>query len=292
MRTTVFLHLVVAGLLGGCGGVEIVQDLDEGEADRVLETLSRGGVKASKEKRSRGGRSRFAVVVERGLAVRAWQVMRSKNTATGDKTPRAGIGVGSLLSSPAQKDALRSRALARDIARTLMSVDGVVGARVHVVQPRRLLPTPVTPPRASVLLRVQGPPPLSRPQVQALVKGAVDGLEARDVSVVFVTSSPSRLAASSPQARVGPFVVAASSRGPLLAASISATLLVLGLALGLLVLIRRNRHLSLKLEQLDEAQLDQDSKNLESSLSLLDRSFSHRKTADRKTQRAKRGARR
>ena len=284
-HTLVSCQLVLASLLCGCGGVELVQNLTELQANRVVTALHRGGIQATKVKGKRGARAGYTITVERGDAVKAWQLLHRQNLPRPrQKQLKELLGAASLVATTRQRRALLQRALAAEIAKTLRSVDGVVDARVHLARPAR---PPLAPPggalpraRASVLMRVSGPSPLSREQVQALVQGAVQGLVARDVSVVIL-ATPRTPAAATPLAQVGPFAVAAASRTPLLVSGITGLLLVLGLGLAVLALVRRDRRQTARLAQLTEAReagARTRSRDLESSLSLLDRSFSHRRT--------------
>ena len=288
VRAIVISQLLVVGLLCGCGGTEIVHDLEEGEANRILAALSGSGVQGGKVKVTKGSRSSYIVTVQRGDAIKAWQVLRRQNLPR-PKRKRAvsHAAVGGLLAFAQQRRTQMNRALATDIAKTLLSVTGVVDARIHVVRPSRhpLAADATRPsPRASVLLRTSGKSPLTKAQVRALVRGAVAGLADKDVSVVMVsTGPPEKTVAAAPQAKVGPFVVAPGTRGPLLATCIVATLVVVCLGLALLALVRQNRQFAAQLQRLARQQeMDEEAnRDLESSLSLLDHSFSHRRTARR-----------
>lgn len=139
----------------------------------------------------------------------------------------------SLVPSREEDQARRLSDTARDLARTLESLDGVVGARVHLGVARRdpfaesdpLLPS------ASVLLRVRsGAVGLADAQVQALVAAAVPGLAPSGVVVVRATVGP-----PAPElVRVGPFTTTRES-APRLRASL-AVLSVMNIALVVLLL--------------------------------------------------------
>ncbi len=289
MRLTVLC--IGLAVIGGCGGVEVAEKLSEKNSAEAITALSRSGIQGSRT-RAPGQGTTYVVTVPRGDAVKAWQVLRRRGRDGGKKRTRP----GSLLAPLARRRALQDEALAASIARTLLSVDCVSAARVHVVSARRLPlnPTASTPPRASVLLTTRGKSPLRLDQVRDLVRGAVAGIQRKDISVVLVPGAPSTAASSAPTVRVGPFQVTTASRGPLLAAGVLVTLLVLGLGLALLAGVRRNRHLAARVQTLEQDRdLDEvAARDLESSLSLLDRSFSHRRTNRNRTAPAKRGARR
>lgn len=80
------------------------------------------------------------------------------------------------------------RALEGELSRTVMGVDGVKTARVHLVMPQRELFTrEKQDPSASIMLRMAGPQRLARPQVlaiQHLVAMAVPGLKPERISII------------------------------------------------------------------------------------------------------------
>ncbi|NKE43313.1 flagellar M-ring protein FliF [Roseomonas frigidaquae] len=95
---------------------------------------------------------------------------------------------GGLTATPFQQDLNRLRALEGEIARSIRTLTGVAGARVHLVLPRR---EPFSRERgeaqASVVLQMRGGARLDREGVQAvlhLVSAAVPGLRPQNVSIV------------------------------------------------------------------------------------------------------------
>ncbi len=82
----------------------------------------------------------------------------------------------------------RLRALEGELARTIMTLDGVKSARVHVVMPERESFARDAPkPTASVAVSMFGPtrlPPRQAMAIRLLVAGAVPGLKQDDVSVL------------------------------------------------------------------------------------------------------------
>jgi type III secretion protein J len=267
-------------LVSGCS-VEILHDLDEPQANTVLATLQKHGVTADKQRVASGSKATYTVAVPRGDAPRAWQLLRQHNLP---RAKQAGLGEvfgakQSLVPSSAEQRALLRHALAGEITRTLQSVHGVREARVHVVLPRRdPLASPDSPkprPRAAVLLKVAGAPSISKDDIRKLVAGGVEGLAKKDVEVVIATSKAANETAAPAAvatASVGPFQVAAGSRGGLLATLIIGVLLILLLALALLVFALRFRALKrLRAEETSAGRAR--SADIESSLSLLGRSF-------------------
>lgn len=82
----------------------------------------------------------------------------------------------------------RLRALEGELARTIRTIDHVVGARVHLVLPKReVFSRQKNEPTASIILKMQGASRLDKQQVQAiqnLVAAAVPGLKTTNISIV------------------------------------------------------------------------------------------------------------
>lgn len=111
----------------------------------------------------------------------------------------------SLTTTPFQQDVNRLRALEGELARSIASLSGVRGARVHLVLPRReAFSRERGEAQASVVLTMQGAQRLDREGVQAvlhLVATAVPGLRPQNVSIV---DSRGALLARGGQALAGP----------------------------------------------------------------------------------------
>ena len=226
--------------LGGCRA-EIVHDLDEPQANQILDVLNRRAIGARKSRVTRGSAATYTVSVARGDAPRAWRVLREHNLPR-PKTKGVGelFGNVGLVPTATQERALMHQALAGELSRTLQRVDGVRDARVHVVLPEKKPfasgDSKAPEPRASVLLKVGKHAPLTAGEVKRLVAGAVDGLDEKRVSVVIV-KAPAAAGGKQHEAprlaSVGPFDVAPGSRGPLLATLIALLVLRVPVALGL-----------------------------------------------------------
>ena len=133
--------------------------------------------------------------------------------------------------------------IAGDLERSLASIDGVLGARVHLSIAEQQPLAPVKRPSASVLLRCRdNAPVLSDDQVRALVAGAVTDLEPAQVAVikVFQPVSPSVPAAV---VKVGAIGITRSSLTAARVFGVGIVALVLGQLVGILVLYWRLRKL-------------------------------------------------
>jgi type III secretion protein J len=218
--------------LAGCAEEEIFHHLDEAQANQVLVALGEAGL-TGRAARGQGDDGALAVLVPSGDAAEARRVLAGRDL------PRARapgfsdlFGSPGLVPTPVEERARYLHALSGELSRSLETVAGVTGARVHLALPA---PDPLRPeasraPRASVLLRCR---PDDRATLESqveglrrLVAGAADGLDPSAVSVVVAEAPPS------PQPPRG-------GRGsrPLLAAA--AGTLVAAAALGLVAWRRR-----------------------------------------------------
>lgn len=217
--------------------------MDEASANEVVAALVARGVVADK---APGAEGSWDVAVPRTQRHTAVQIL------AGAGLPRANAGVssgeerGGLVPSDDAERSRRQRTLERDLAATLVSLENVREARVHLTLPAPPLRpgsrgAEAGPARASVLLVVRaGDEAPSDAAVRALVIGAVDGLVADAISVVVapvdVPPAPvSRLV------ELGPFAVAEESLTPLRTIVWAAGGFILALALSVLLLARRRR---------------------------------------------------
>jgi type III secretion protein J len=220
------LVLLLASASTGCAGEAILHGLDEPQANEVLVALDERGVPASKE-REDGSEERWRVEVAGADAGRARRVLAER------ELPRArppGFGEvfakGSMVPTPTEEHALYLHALGGELARSLESIDGVVEARVHLGlrQPDPLRPGERAP-RAGVLVKCRaascGPVRALEPGLRAIVAGAVDGLDASAVSMVF-TEAPESPPPAPERRRGSPLRVALAAAAAVAAAALAA----------------------------------------------------------------------
>ncbi len=85
------------------------------------------------------------------------------------------------------------RALEGELARTILQIDEVEGARVHIVVPQKaLFKEDEKPATASVVLKLKSSRPLSRQTIQGiqhLISSSVEGLETNNVSIIDARGS-------------------------------------------------------------------------------------------------------
>ncbi|WP_322094053.1 type III secretion system inner membrane ring lipoprotein SctJ [Paraburkholderia bannensis] len=184
------LSILPLVLLTACK-TSLFEGLDEDQANRIVAVLSHHGIGGSKE---RSADKTWNVYVDESDSVAATELTgayampRGGHTNLGELFRREG-----LISSPEEDHVRYVYGLTQELAETLEKLDGVLVARVHVVDPPRdPLNGSASLPSASVLLRYRSDYNLEpmRDKIRSLVAGAVDGLTADRVSVTLVPVMP------------------------------------------------------------------------------------------------------
>ena len=237
------LALIGLPLTFGCTA-ELTPDLSEAEANEALVALDQAGIGATREPNRRAGVDRFKVIVARADLPAGMAVMHELGLPRESEPSFATLfDDPGLIPTATDERARQAAAVGGELGRSLENVQGVVRARVHIALPERealALDEQAPAPRASVLIthRSGRDPAPGEASVQALVAGAVDGLEADHVTVVFAPSEPA--SARRPNlVWVGPIAVSRGTATPLKAALGGALLLNLLLAIGLILSRRR-----------------------------------------------------
>lgn len=236
---TLAVAALALALVSGCT-VPVAYGLEENEANGVAVALEHAGVDARKEV-DPTAEGRFLVSVARDDASAALSILRDEELPR--KKPKGvldAVGQGSLVPSRAAEHAQFLAGLAGDLESSLLGIDGVLSARVHLQVPeadplRASSPEKAT---ASVLIGHRGAtPPLASDAIARLIAGGVPGLAAEHVSVVQM-ARPARAEAGEARLRhVGPLAVAQSSLRPLQVGFGGLILLVLIQAALVLVLV-------------------------------------------------------
>jgi type III secretion protein J len=180
--------LAVGGFASAACTIPVASDLDEAAANKVVTALGRNGVAADKE-RDPEHDGHFSVDVGRGdasfaLGVMAREELPPRTTPGWSET----LSQSSFIPSRADERAKFVQATAGELQRSLLGIDDVISARVHLAIPEReaLDGDPAArAPTASVLLKHgNATAPLSIADIQRLVAGAVPGLDPANVVVV------------------------------------------------------------------------------------------------------------
>ncbi|NKC52081.1 type III secretion inner membrane ring lipoprotein SctJ [Ochrobactrum cytisi] len=181
------LFVVVSLLILQACTVELYTDLDQRQANEVVAALARKGIPAQRESSKSGKitvsvpKDRFAdamsILSENGLPKQSFESL-------GDVFKNDG-----LISSPVQEKARMIYGLSGELSKTILDIDGVLSARVHLVLPENdPLRQNLVPSSASVFIRHKTTVPMNSliPQVKMLVANGVAGLSYDKVSVVLV----------------------------------------------------------------------------------------------------------
>jgi len=178
-------------LVLGCS-TEIHHDLDEHQANQMLVALNEAGIAGDKIREGRG-KDGWTVRVPRGDAQAAFKRLAELELPRNEPAGLEAVyAEPSLIPTPTEERARYLAALGGELSRTLEAIDGVIDARVHVVQPaQHPLARAEQPaePRASALIKYRpgpdGQPPCTQVEVMKLVSSGVEGLSVHQVSVLF-----------------------------------------------------------------------------------------------------------
>ena len=131
-------QLLIVSALTGCNGAVLFSQLGEDQANEIQAALLANGVDADKTPASDPlfwsitvPKESFAKSVQ---LLRARGLPRSETISMGQIFQKEGF-----VSSPVEERARYLYALSQELAATLMEIDGVVTARVHVALPERAL---------------------------------------------------------------------------------------------------------------------------------------------------------
>lgn len=211
-------------LLSACESA-LLHDLDEAEATRLAALLERHHIPASLERAGDSRQqSRWTLNVPEGELGAARALLTRYRLPTRSE-PRLEDEAGLLGPSRARQHHQLERERARAIERTLTRLEGVIGARVHLNLPeaqawaaRSSAPLEG---EASVLLLHQGEAPPEPAAIKALVAGSSSALTVDDVTVLIDAVAVGEPGDEDGLAKLGPWRVAGSSHGSLLAVLLS-----------------------------------------------------------------------
>jgi type III secretion protein J len=171
---------------------ELHHGLTEEQANEMVVTLSNNGINATKVVVP-GEVLSFTLTVPKRDASRAWEILQANNLP---KPPAKGFGEvfakSSLIPTAVEEKAMYLQAVTGELEKTMMTITGVIEARVHVVLPesdvlKEELQGPVVT-KAAVLLKYKpdrnGAIPFKEEDVKNLVANSVEGLKPADVTVV------------------------------------------------------------------------------------------------------------
>ncbi len=235
-QTASLAGLALCFTLAACAS-PIAAGLDDAEASRVVVALEARALEARKEP-DPAGEGRFRVTVADADTSRALVALAEEGLPRPHSVGLLeAVGKSALVPSLAAERASLAAGLGGELERSLMQIEGIASARVHLNLPSE---SPLRERKekgsASVLLTYRGAAsPLSEAQVKRVVAAGAPELAPDDVIVVAIARPASR-AEQAALAHVGPLAVATGSAAALKAVLGGLMLLVGALAAATLVL--------------------------------------------------------
>jgi len=232
-------------MLMGCE-TTIESNLTEEQANQVLLALNSASIPASKIEQAGSGKDvRYRIDVVSGDVASSLSLLKAGELP---KRPEPGFNEiykeTGIIPTVSEEKARLAAAISGELSRTLESIDGVVDARVHLAMAESepiTLDSPRTKPRASILIKLQKKrEPIDKKVIENIVKGAIQGIEQRDIAIVQMHTSNS-MKTTSKLVRFGPIVVSSNS-APAFRLILGVTLLLNAvLAMALIVVLYRYR---------------------------------------------------
>lgn len=215
-----FSTFVFLLILTGCSDRAVLfNGLSEPEANEIYSHLLAAGIPAEKTRTKEGS----AISVPENLSANALSITQA-NGLPRDKKSSIGqvFKKENMISSPLEERARYLYALSQELEDTLMRIDGVLSAKVHIVLPERANPgEPLSPSSAAVFVKYseQAQFPAYIPKVREMVFKSIPGIAGDAQSNVTVTAIPSELKVDEcvPLVWYGPIALSAADKGYFLA---------------------------------------------------------------------------
>ncbi len=196
--------------------IEIQTNITENDANEMVGVLLKQGVFAQKQPNKNGS----TVLVPEADIGRAMDILashglpRKQTTGLGEIFKKEGM-----ISTPLEERARYIFGLSQELEKTLLQIDDVVSARVHVVLPERIAPgEPIMPSSASIFVKHKKnfSADILTPRIRNMVSTSIPGLADLDkdkISMIFVEAQ--EIKAGVEWTMIGPVRVDASSAGTL-----------------------------------------------------------------------------
>jgi type III secretion protein J len=195
--------------------VSLFNDLSESDANDVYSELIRSGFAAKKVPADKG----FRIEVPSSMVGEALSLLASKGLPKDRKNSIGEIfNNDSMISSPLQERARYLYALSQELERTLMTMDGVVESRVHIVLPERTSGTQeLTPSSVAVFVKHEpdSPFPAYLGRIRELVLSSIPTMSMdKSKDNVSIVAIPSARAVTEPLSLVwfGPLAIKVADR--------------------------------------------------------------------------------
>lgn len=195
--------LLALVLLSGCS-IELQHGLTEADANEIYVLLNKNGINASKQKESGDQEARFTIVVPKGDAAQAAELLKVNSLPRPVEKGLNHFAKGGMVPTATEERAMMLKAMAGEVSNALNQIDGVLEARVIVMVPETndlTQPENRPMPSASVLMKYRpgedGSPPIAPDAIKQFVATAVPEMKPTSVTVVMTAAQP-------PSAEVSP----------------------------------------------------------------------------------------
>ncbi|HEX4878580.1 MAG TPA: type III secretion inner membrane ring lipoprotein SctJ [Limnobacter sp.] len=208
--------LISLALLQGCSGrTTLFAGLSEAEANEIYVYLLAAGIPANKSKTKEG----IAISVPESQSASALALTRANGLPRDKKESLCDVfKKENMISSPLEERARYLCALSQELEDTIMKMDGVLSAKVHIVLPERSSPgEPISPSSAAVFVKyLEGARfPLYVPKVREMVFKSIPGIVGDPHRNVTVTAVESEVKADEcvPLVWYGPMAITEADKG-------------------------------------------------------------------------------
>lgn len=171
--------------------VNLFDGLSQEEGNEIYSSLLEAGVPAEKSTNKQG----TFITVPKQMSSEALRILEKKGLPRDKKTSIGEVfKKESMISSPLEERARYLYALSQELEQTIMRMDGVLSARVHIVLPERANPgEALSPSSAAVFVKYADGSSLPAyvPKVRELVFRSIPGLRGDPQTSVTVAAVPS-----------------------------------------------------------------------------------------------------
>ena len=190
IKSALLVTCCTALLLTGCREV-LFSNLTESDANEVISVLLKRNIDAVKVN---AGKEGFSIEVEQSDFINALEIAKENSLPKAKFESLGSVFSGQgMISSQTEEQSRLAYALSQELADTLMRIDGVLDARVHVVLVQHDQMSGITTqPSASVFIKHQTDSPVTSMvvSIKETVAKAVPGLDINSVSVMLESYSP------------------------------------------------------------------------------------------------------
>lgn len=207
MRSTIILGVLITTALAACGSEEVIHNLSERDANRILQLLHDGTppIEAVKLKEEGGRFVVYKIVVPAKSKHQAYELLNAHELPRPvAKTRDVIYSSGGLIPTKSEEIAKKLASTEGEIEAQLQLIPNVLEARVNVVMPEdnplRQPGEGMAHPSASITLKYMplenGQPPLSEVKIKELMSAAIEGMRPEHVVVFLAPRTAHQLAAA------------------------------------------------------------------------------------------------